>query len=95
MDFVGMFFIIIGSAAIALVELTTQIIYIAEKLFYNVVIPFAIEMMADVNYIIVIAYQGFMSVTSDVALTLSKWLLRVSQIAHNKSEELIHKSWME
>jgi hypothetical protein len=94
-DFVGMFFIIIGSAAIALVEVTTQIMYFIEKICCNIVLPFIIEMMADINYIIIVIYQGLVSAASDVALTLSKWLLKASQIAHNKSEELIHKSWMD
>lgn len=94
-DFVGMFLIIIGSAAIALVEVTTLIIYSLQRFCYNILIPFMIEMMADVNYITIVIYQGLMSVTSDVALILSKWLLNISQITHNKSEELIHKSWID
>ena len=94
-DFVGMFIIIIGSAAIALVELSTQIIYFLQSFCYNIVIPFIVEMMADVNYITIVICQGLMSVTSDVALMLSKWLLNISQITHNKSEELIHKSWID
>jgi hypothetical protein len=94
-DFVGMFLIIIGSAAIALVETTTLIIYSLQRFCSNILIPFMIEMMADVNYVTVVIYQGLMSAASDVALTLSKWLLKASQIAHNKSEELIHKSWID
>lgn len=90
-----MFLIIIGSAAIALVEVTTLTIYSLQRFFYNILVPFVIEMMADVNCITIVVYQGLMSVTSDVALMLSKWLLNISQITHNKSEELIHKSWID
>jgi len=94
-DFVGMFFIIIGSAAIALVETIALIIHSFQRFCYNMLIPFMIEMMADVNFIAIVVYQGLMSGTSDLALLLSKWLLQISQITHNKSEELIHKSWID
>jgi hypothetical protein len=94
-DFVGMFLIVIGSAAIALMETTTLIIYSLQRFCCNILIPFMIEMMADVNYVTIVIYQGLVSSTSDVSLMLSKWLLNISQITHNKSEVLIHISWID
>lgn len=94
LDFTRTFFSITSYALIALVELTTQIVYMFQRVYINIIMPFIFEMMADVHYIVTVICQGIMSALCDFTLILSKWLLKVSQLAHDKSEELIHKSWM-
>lgn len=94
LDFTRTFFSITSYALIALVELTAQIVYMFQKIYVNIIVPFMFEVMADVHYIVTVICQSMMSALCDFTLMLSKWLLKVSQLAHDKSEELIHRSWM-
>ena len=94
-DFVRTFFTMSSYAVIALVELIAQVAYALQKIYANIIIPFAFEVMADMHYIATVACQGMLSATCDCTLMWSKWLLKVSQLAHDKSEQLIHRSWMD
>jgi len=93
MDFAGYFVILAGAVLIAIVELLVQIKQTLEKFLFDCVVPLMLEFAAFANWILAIAWQGILNITSDVALHLSKWFLRVSKASHAKSEQLIEKTW--
>lgn len=93
-DFAGCFIILAGAVLIAVVEVLVQIKQTLEKFLFNFVIPSVLEFAAFANWILAITWQGILSITSDVTLSLSKWLLQVSKMAHAKSEQLIEKTWI-
>ncbi len=92
-DFAGCFIILAGAVLIAIVEMLVQIKQTLEKFLFDCVVPLILEFAAFANWILAIAWQGTLSITSDVTLHLSKWFLQVSKATHAKSEQLIEKTW--
>jgi len=93
MDFAGYFVILAGAALIAMVEMLVQMKQTLQKFLLDFIVPLILEFAACANWILAIAWQGTLSITSDVALQLSQWLLHVSRVSHARSEQLICKTW--
>jgi hypothetical protein len=94
LDFVSFFLIIMSTLVVSVFEIITQCSYLLQKIWYDVVVPACVELLADAYFIMLIAWQGILSFASDAALFLSKLLLVVSKNAHEMSERLIHKAWL-
>jgi len=92
-DFTGFFIIIAGSSLVCLCEVMTQIFFILQKFYYNIVIPFVFELAADVYFISLIASQMFFSMLNSLCLSLSAFLLKLAEYSHFKSERLIKETW--
>jgi len=94
LDFVGMCIITIGTGLIVISEIITQIMYMLEKLWLNVMVPAAIELLADVHFMGLIALQAWYEFSGKLALGLSALLLKYVESANGKSEMLIERTWM-
>jgi len=94
-DFVGMFIMIIGSAAIVLCELITQTIYVLQKLWYDIIVPNTIEVLADTQFICCIIWQSILWMMADSCLFMSKLLLMIARNAHKESERMVNQLWMQ
>lgn len=94
LDFVVAFLLFGFAAIIAIAECITQIIYTFQRLWDNIVKPFVIEAMADMNMMFNILSQMFFELSSKILTALSGWSLKLAQICHRKSEKLIDKCWL-
>lgn len=94
MDFAGFFIITVGGLCIVIAEVLTQMMHMLRKLYDQVLVPGTVELLADASFMLTVVYQGYLSMKSDTCLALSKWLLHMSQRAHDQSERLIDKTWM-
>jgi len=95
LDFLNTFACIISSGIVILVEATAQIVNTIRNFYAGIIAPFVVEIVADINFILIVMSQMIMSITSDSTLLLSQWLLKISQFSHEKSEQLIHRSWVD
>lgn len=93
MDFLGMFIIVISTGVIVISEIVTQIIYMLQKLWFNVVVPAAIELLADLHFMGLIALQAWFEFSAKLALGVSALLLKYVESANDKSEALIERTW--
>jgi len=94
MDFAGFFIITVGGLLVCVMEVLMQIIHMLHRLYDQVMVPGAVELLADANMLLLIAYQGYLEIKSNMCLMLSQWLLGVAKRAHVQSEQLIDKTWM-
>ena len=92
-DFVGFYFIILGTFFVGLFEIVTQIIFALQKLWYGVLLPNLVELFADVFFMSLILYQSYLSCSSNICLSLSKIFLRLAEYSHKRSEEVIERTW--
>lgn len=92
-DFLGVFIILGGSFLIFICEVLTQIVYTLQKVWFNLVVPFFVERMADVHFMSIIIMQGLYELTSRISLSMSKLFFEVANYTHKKSEELVERVW--
>lgn len=93
-DFVGYFILLLGSVAIAIAEIVTQIIFTLQKFWDGIVKPALVDMLADAHLLLLIALQSWYETAAKVCLIVSKCLNRYAKFALHKSEQLVYKTWI-
>ena len=92
-DFIGVFIQFGYIALVVIMEGLTQLYRSINRFVALVIRPAFSEFLADFNLFLSIVLQGFYCSLSSLLLQVSKVSLKLSQIFHNKSEELIYKNW--
>lgn len=92
-DFILFFISIMFTVLCSLIELVHSTYYTIHRFIKNVITPFIIELGYDCYYVLLVLTQGYYDVMSSLCLRLSKMFLSYSQHCHNRSEELIEKTW--
>lgn len=92
-DFVGVFVVMLFGALVVFFHIAHNIVSTILKFMNNIIKPAFIEFLADVNLILNIVWQGFLEVSSNILLNISKITLSWSQSLHNRAEKLLYKNW--
>lgn len=92
-DFVNTLIYFAFQAAVIVVEICHQIVGSSVKFSTHVLKPMLTELMADMHFVMLCFMQMLYEMTSTICLWLSKGLLQVSQHCHDKSEQLIERTW--
>lgn len=93
-DFAGYFILHVGSVLIAIVEVITQIVFTLQKFWDGVVKPSVVDMLADAHLLMLILLQSWYDVSAKFSLCVCKYLNNYTKFALQKSEHLIHKTWI-
>jgi len=64
------------------------------SVFKRAVIPATISLLQDINFILIIAWQGLLWSLGGLLLFWSKVLTSASRYCFEKSEELLRKNWL-
>ena len=92
-DFVGYFAFVLFSLLTFFIELVSQISYFLNGL-KNFLTTLLMEGFVDLFFIMAVIYIGSLATVSNVCLYFSKLFLSLAKITQHKSEELLHRSWM-
>jgi len=92
-DFGGVFVHNLYIVVVVILEGLNQLYKTVNKFCGLVVRPAFSDFLADFNLFLSIILQGFYCSLSSFLLGVSKISLKLSQVFHNKSEELIYKNW--
>jgi len=92
-DFINFFILIVFEMLGVVVELTYQTVRTIKLFAVNVIYPNLINFLSDVNYLLLFFLQIYFEVSSNICLYLSKLFLKTSKFCHDKSEQLIEKTW--
>jgi len=92
-DFVSYFAFVLFSLLTFLIELMSQTFYFLNGL-KNFLTTLLIEGLADLFFIMAVIYIGSLATVSNICLYFSKLFLSLAKITQVKSEELLHRSWM-
>lgn len=93
-DFVGYFIILLGSLAMVVVEVSTQLLHMLQR-FMNIMFFNMMEVLMDVQFICAIMCMLVLACVSGVCLAMSKWLLMLAQKTHAQAEQITHALWMQ
>jgi len=63
------------------------------SVFQRAIIPAIISLLQDINFILIIAWQGLLWSLGGLLLFWSKALSSASKYCFDKSEELLRKNW--
>jgi len=89
----GLFFIAIGSALMVTCEVVERTWLVLQEFYYDAVIPFAFDLMADACFFASILAQTLFSTLNGMCLMLSAVLLRIAEYSQHKTEQLIKETW--
>jgi hypothetical protein len=89
----GLFFIAIGSALMITCEVMERTWLVLQEFYYDAMVPFAFDLMADAYFFASIMAQALFSTLNAMCLMLSAVLLRIAEYSQHKTEQLIKQTW--
>jgi len=92
-DFVGVFVVMVFGVCLTIIQIAHNIGSTTIKSMNNIIRPAFVELLADINLILNVAWQGFLEVSSNILLKISKITLIWSRLLHERAERLLFKNW--
>ena len=86
---------IVFEALNVLVDTIYQMLKTMQLFVKNIIYPNIVNLLADVNFMCLCMLQMYYDSSSSVLLKMSQLFLHASKHCHQKSEQLLEKTWVQ